>query len=47
MDDYLAKPFDPEDLEQVLNNWCGNATRPLPDGTLHAVSGPDDAHAVA
>ncbi len=44
MDDYLAKPFDPEDLELVLTNWCGNATRPLPDGTLDTVAEADDAH---
>ena len=23
MDDYLAKPFDRDDLQQVLDKWCG------------------------
>ena len=29
MDDYLAKPFDRDDLERMLDKWCGarNATR--------------------
>jgi CheY-like chemotaxis protein len=26
MDDYLAKPFDREDLQQVLGKWCGART---------------------
>ncbi len=42
MDDYLAKPFDPVDLEMVLSNWCGSATRPLPDGTLDTVGELED-----
>jgi CheY-like chemotaxis protein len=24
MDDYLAKPFDRDDLQQVLDRWCGD-----------------------
>jgi CheY-like chemotaxis protein len=29
MDDYLAKPFDRDDLERMLDKWCGgrDATR--------------------
>ena len=26
MDDYLAKPFDRDDLQQVLDKWCGART---------------------
>jgi two-component system, sensor histidine kinase and response regulator len=37
MDDYLAKPFEPEDLEMVLANWCRGAVRRMRDGTLDAV----------
>ena len=38
MDDYLAKPFDPDDLEMVLSNWCGSTTGRLRDGTLDTVA---------
>jgi CheY-like chemotaxis protein len=24
MDDYLAKPFDREDLYRLLKRWCGS-----------------------
>lgn len=34
MDDYLAKPFEADDLELVLSNWCGDEAARLPDGTL-------------
>jgi signal transduction histidine kinase/CheY-like chemotaxis protein len=34
MDDYLAKPFERDDLELVLNNWCGDDAQRLHDGTL-------------
>jgi CheY-like chemotaxis protein len=27
MDDYLAKPFDPEELHRMLEKWCGAAGR--------------------
>jgi CheY-like chemotaxis protein len=27
MDDYLAKPFDPEELHRLLEKWCGAAGR--------------------
>ena len=27
MDDYLAKPFDREDLDRVLERWCGAGRR--------------------
>jgi PAS domain S-box-containing protein len=27
MDDYLAKPFDPEELHGLLDKWCGENTR--------------------
>jgi signal transduction histidine kinase/ActR/RegA family two-component response regulator len=37
MDDYLAKPFEPEDLELVLSNWCGSPPRRQPDGALDTV----------
>jgi CheY-like chemotaxis protein len=37
MDDYLAKPFEPDDLEMVLVNWCRGTARRMRDGTLHAV----------
>ena len=37
MDDYLAKPFEVDDLELVLNNWCCNDAERLPDGTLDAL----------
>jgi two-component system, sensor histidine kinase and response regulator len=37
MDDYLAKPFEPDDLEMVLANWCRGAPRRVRDGTLDAV----------
>ncbi len=37
MDDYLAKPFEPDDLELVLTNWCGGDPQDLPDGALDAV----------
>jgi PAS domain S-box-containing protein len=37
MDDYLAKPFEPDDLEMVLANWCRGTTRRMHDGTLDAV----------
>ena len=37
MDDYLAKPFEPDDLEMVLANWCRGTARRLRDGTLDAV----------
>jgi two-component system, sensor histidine kinase and response regulator len=37
MDDYLAKPFEPDDLEMVLANWCRGAARRMRDGTLDAV----------
>ena len=40
MDDYLAKPFEPDDLEMVLANWCRGAARRLRDGTLDAVVDP-------
>ncbi|ODT22571.1 MAG: hypothetical protein ABS54_11265 [Hyphomicrobium sp. SCN 65-11] len=40
MDDYLAKPFEPDDLELVLSNWCGNAHPRQPDGALDTVSDP-------
>ena len=26
IDDYLAKPFDRDDLQQVLDKWCGART---------------------
>ena len=34
MDDYLAKPFESDDLELVLSNWCGDDAERLPDGAL-------------
>jgi PAS domain S-box-containing protein len=34
MDDYLAKPFEPDDLEMVLANWCRGAARRMRDGTF-------------
>jgi CheY-like chemotaxis protein len=37
MDDYLAKPFEPDDLEMVLANWCRGTTRRMRDGTFDAV----------
>ena len=37
MDDYLAKPFEPDDLEMVLANWCRGAARRMRDGTFDAV----------
>jgi CheY-like chemotaxis protein len=40
MDDYLAKPFEPDDLELVLSNWCGSAPRKQPDGALDTVGDP-------
>jgi signal transduction histidine kinase/CheY-like chemotaxis protein len=36
MDDYLAKPFERDDLELVLTNWCGGAPHLEPDGALDA-----------
>src|SRR5207244_7120396 len=27
MDDYLAKPFDPDELHGLLEKWCGAADR--------------------
>jgi CheY-like chemotaxis protein len=27
MDDYLAKPFDREDLYRLLERWCNDRTR--------------------
>jgi DNA-binding response OmpR family regulator len=27
MDDYLAKPFDPDELRGLLEKWCGEANR--------------------
>ncbi len=36
MDDYLAKPFEPDDLDLVLTNWCGGAPHLEPDGALDA-----------
>lgn len=45
MDDYLAKPFDPDDLEMVLCNWCGGAAGRLRDGTLDAVAGTEPERA--
>jgi two-component system, sensor histidine kinase and response regulator len=38
MDDYLAKPFEPDDLDLVLTNWCGGAPQKEPDGALDAVA---------
>ena len=40
MDDYLAKPFEPDDLELVLCNWCGDGPQRQPDGAFDAL--PDD-----
>lgn len=37
MDDYLAKPFEPDDLGLVLSNWCGDGAERLPDGALDAL----------
>ena len=28
MDDYMTKPFDKEDLEAMLDRWCGDKRRP-------------------
>jgi CheY-like chemotaxis protein len=27
MDDFISKPFHPEDLRQALNRWCGRGVR--------------------
>jgi DNA-binding response OmpR family regulator len=27
MDDYLAKPFDPDELHGLLEKWCGQGAR--------------------
>ena len=27
MDDYLAKPFDRDDLNRLLDRWCGDKSR--------------------
>jgi CheY-like chemotaxis protein len=42
MDDYLAKPFERDDLELVLANWCGGGLERQPDGALD-MDGESDA----
>jgi len=44
MDDYLAKPFEPDDLELVLSNWCGGPADRQPDGVFDAAVEPPGPH---
>jgi PAS domain S-box-containing protein len=40
MDDYIAKPFERDDLDMVLSNWCNGGAAPrMRDGSLDAVPG--------
>jgi CheY-like chemotaxis protein len=47
MDDYLAKPFERDDLELVLANWCGGGLERHPDGALDTDGEPDTARAAS
>jgi hypothetical protein len=47
MDDYLAKPFERDDLELVLANWCGGGLERQPDGALDTDGESDAARAAS